>query len=72
MKILHLLFENPNKVFTKVNIYDSVWGDEFISDYNTVTVHMRRLRSKIEDDPNNPKLIETVWGIGYRLAGNKV
>lgn len=72
IKILQLLFENPNKVFTKVNIYDSVWGDEFVSDYNTVTVHMRRLRSKIENDPNNPKLIETVWGIGYRLAGNKV
>lgn len=71
MKILQLFFENPNKVFTKVNIYDSVWGDEFTSDYNTVTVHMRRLRSKIEDDPNNPSLIETVWGIGYRLAGNK-
>ncbi|WP_373897420.1 response regulator transcription factor [Haloimpatiens sp. FM7315] len=71
MKILELFFENPNKVFTKVNIYDSVWGDEFTSDYNTVTVHMRRLRSKVEDSPNEPKLIETVWGIGYRLAGNK-
>lgn len=71
MKILQLFFENPNKVFTKVNIYDSVWGDEFTSDYNTVTVHMARLRSKIEDDPNNPSLIETLWGIGYRLAGSK-
>ncbi|AWZ48959.1 DNA-binding response regulator [Clostridiaceae bacterium 14S0207] len=71
MKILKLFFENPNRVFTKVQIYDSVWGDEFLSDYNTVTVHMRRLRSKIEDDSNNPKLIETVWGIGYKLVGNK-
>lgn len=71
MKILKLFFENPNRVFTKVQIYDSVWGNEFLSDYNTVTVHMRRLRSKIEDDSNNPKLIETVWGIGYKLVGNK-
>lgn len=71
MNILKLFFENPNRVFTKVQIYDSVWGEEFITDYNTVTVHMRRLRSKIEDDPNNPNLIETVWGIGYKLAGMK-
>ncbi|EJP6472302.1 response regulator transcription factor [Clostridium sporogenes] len=71
MKILKLFFENPNRVFTKVQIYDNVWGDEFLSDYNTVTVHMRRLRSKIEDDPNNPKLIETVWGIGYKLTGDR-
>lgn len=71
IKILQLFFENPNRVFTKVHIYESVWGDEFTSDYNTVTVHMRRLRSKIEDDPDKPELIETVWGIGYRLAGNR-
>ncbi|WP_434305733.1 response regulator transcription factor [Clostridium botulinum] len=71
MKILRLFFENPNRVFTKVQIYDSVWGEEFLSDYNTVTVHMRRLRSKIEDDSNNPKLIETVWGIGYKLTGDR-
>lgn len=71
MKILKLFFENPNRVFTKVQIYDSVWGEEFLSDYNTVTVHMRRLRSKIENDSNNPKLIETVWGIGYKLIGDR-
>ncbi|MCY6370613.1 response regulator transcription factor [Clostridium ganghwense] len=71
MKILQLFFENPNRVFTKVQIYDSVWGEEFLSDYNTVTVHMRRIRRKIEDDSNNPKLIETVWGIGYKLVGNR-
>jgi len=71
MKILKLFFENPNRVFTKVQIYDSEWGEEFLSDYNTVTVHMRRLRSKIEDDSNNPKLIETVWGIGYKLIGDR-
>jgi len=71
MSILKLFFKNPNRVFTKVQIYDSVWGEEFITDYNTVTVHMRRLRSKIENDPNNPKLIETVWGIGYKLVGMK-
>ncbi|GAA0180038.1 response regulator transcription factor [Clostridium sediminicola] len=71
MKILQLFFKNPNRVFTKVQIYDNVWGEDFVTDYNTVTVHMRRLRSKVENDPNKPSLIETVWGIGYKLAGNK-
>ncbi|WP_425447373.1 response regulator transcription factor [Dethiothermospora halolimnae] len=72
MKILKLFFENPNRVFTKVQIYDNVWGEDFVSDYRTVTVHMTRLRGKIEDDPNNPKLIETVWGIGYKLVGKEI
>lgn len=67
-EILKLLFENPNKVFTKAQIFNSVWGQEYMGDDNTVMVHIRRLRNKIENDPNTPKYIETVWGIGYRLG----
>lgn len=70
-EILKLLFENPNKVFTKAQIFDSVWGQEYMGDDNTVMVHIRRLRRKIEDNPNTPKYIETVWGIGYRLGNVK-
>lgn len=71
MEILKLFFENPNKVFTKVQIFNSVWGEEYVGDDNTVMVHIRRLRSKIEDNPNEPKYILTVWGIGYKLGDIK-
>lgn len=67
-EILKLLFENPNKVFTKAQIFNSVWGQEYMGDDNTVMVHIKRLRNKIEDDNAAPKYIETVWGIGYRLG----
>lgn len=67
-EILKLLFENPNKVFTKAQIFNSVWGEEYIGDDNTVMVHIKRLRNKIEDDNASAKYIETVWGIGYRLG----
>lgn len=67
-EILKLLFENPNKVFTKAQIFNSVWGQEYMGDDNTVMVHIKRLRNKIEDDNASPKYIETVWGIGYRLG----
>lgn len=67
-EILKLFIQNPNKVFTKAQIYNSVWGEEYMGDDNTVMVHIRRLRNKIEDNPDEPKYIETVWGIGYRLG----
>lgn len=67
-ELLKLFFEHPNKVFTKAQIFNSVWGEEYLGDDNTVMVHIRRLRNKIEDNPNEPKYIETVWGIGYRLG----
>lgn len=67
-EILKLLFENPNKVFTKAQIFNSVWGQEYMGDDNTVMVHIKRLRNKIEDDNVSQKYIETVWGIGYRLG----
>jgi len=67
--ILQLFLENPTRVFTKTQIFESVWQEESLSDDNTVMVHINRLRSKIETDPSNPIHIQTVWGFGYRLGG---
>jgi DNA-binding response OmpR family regulator len=68
-EILKLFMRNPKQVFTKSQLFRGVWGEEYLSDENTVMVHIRRLREKIEDDPSDPKNILTVWGIGYKLAG---
>lgn len=65
--ILKLFLENPNKVFTKENIYEAVWKEQYYGDENIVNVHMSRLRDKIELDTKHPKYIQTLWGIGYRL-----
>ena len=67
-EILKLLVKNPKKVYTKEQIYSSVWNDAYVGDENAVNVHISRLRNKIEDNPRNPKYIITVWGIGYRLG----
>lgn len=68
-KILRLLMENPKKIFSIQNLYESVWEEPFIySSGNTVMVHIRKLRLKIEDNPDNPDYIQTVWGKGYRLG----
>ena len=66
-EILHLLAEHPGRVYTKAQIYEQVWDDGAFGDLGTLQVHIRRLRTKIEIDPNEPKLITTVWGIGYRF-----
>jgi DNA-binding response OmpR family regulator len=66
--ILKLFISNPKRVFTKADIYSFVWKDDFFGDENVISVHMRRLREKIEDDPSKPKYIKTLWGIGYRLG----
>ncbi|GIN63984.1 putative transcriptional regulatory protein YcbL [Robertmurraya siralis] len=66
--ILKMFISSPNRVFTKEQIYQSVWNDDYYKDENVINVHMRRLREKIEDDPSNPKYIKTVWGIGYKLG----
>lgn len=63
--LLALLMGNPGQVFTKSRIIRSVWGDQSVDDDNTVMVHIRRLRTRIEDDPSNPRLVKTVHGIGY-------
>ncbi|MCD7904993.1 MAG: response regulator transcription factor [Clostridiales bacterium] len=66
--ILLLLASNRKKIFTNENIYESIWNEMYVySASNTVTVHIRKLRSKIEEDPQNPKYIKTVWGRGYRI-----
>ncbi len=66
--ILKLFVINPNRVFTKAQIYSIVWNDNYFGDENIINVHMRRLREKIEDDASKPKYIKTLWGIGYRLG----
>jgi DNA-binding response OmpR family regulator len=65
--ILKLLAAHPGRVYTKAQIYRQVWDEDFGGDFSTVQVHVRRLRAKIEDDPSEPVLIGTVWGIGYRF-----
>lgn len=66
--ILKLFVTNPNRVFTKAQIYSFIWQDEYYGDENVINVHMRRLREKIEDNPSKPKYIKTLWGIGYKLG----
>ena len=66
--ILRLLMENPQRIFSAQNIYESVWNEPYFYISNgTVMVHIRNLRVKIENDPQNPKLLKTVWGKGYRF-----
>lgn len=67
-EILKLFLSNKNRVFTKEQIFENVWNNEYLSDDNTVMVHIKRLRNKIEDNPNKPSYIVTVWGIGYKLG----
>jgi DNA-binding response OmpR family regulator len=67
-ELIKLFFTEKNRVFTKAQIFNQVWGEDYISDENTVMVHIRRVRAKIEDDPSKPKYIQTVWGIGYKLG----
>ena len=66
-ELLKFLAENPNIVFSKERLFEAIWGYDYMGDSATVTVHIGRIREKIEDDPADPKLIETVWGAGYRL-----
>jgi two-component system, OmpR family, response regulator ResD len=65
--LLLFLMRHPGQVFTREQLLDQVWGYTFASDMSTVTVHIRRLREKIEQDPANPLLLQTVWGVGYKL-----
>lgn len=69
--ILHLLAEHPGRVYTKAQIYETVWGEEPFGDLGTVQVHVRRLRTKIEEHPDHPELVTTVWSIGYRFEGGR-
>jgi two-component system response regulator ResD len=66
--LLYFLASNPRRVFSREHLMERVWGYSAALDTGTVTVHIRRLREKIEDDPSRPRLLETVWGVGYRFA----
>ncbi|MGN0193969.1 MAG: response regulator transcription factor [Pseudoramibacter sp.] len=66
-ELLKFMAENPNIVFSKEQLYEKVWGLDYFGDNATIMVHINRIRSKIEDDSKNPKILETVWGAGYRL-----
>lgn len=63
--LLELLIFNPNKVYSRENLLNTVWGYDYPGDVRTVDVHVRRLREKIEDNPSEPKYIHTKWGVGY-------
>jgi DNA-binding response OmpR family regulator len=65
--ILRLLTENAGKVFSMERIYEAVWNEPAYSPENTVAVHVRRIREKIEIDPKNPRYLKVVWGIGYKI-----
>lgn len=65
--LLLLLATNPDRVFSKEELFDRVWGFDALGDPATLTVHIRKIREKIEADPSSPQYIETVWGVGYRL-----
>ena len=66
--LLLFLARHPGRAFTRDELMDQVWQYAFYSDTSTVTVHVRRLRAKLEPDPEQPRWIETVWGVGYRFA----
>ncbi len=65
--LLLFLAKNPSQVFSKSQLLDKIWGYDYVGDFNTINVHIRRLREKIEEDPSNPVFIKTVWGVGYKL-----
>ncbi|MCB9133904.1 MAG: response regulator transcription factor [Anaerolineales bacterium] len=65
--LLYHFAQHPRQVFTREQLLEQVWGYEFFGDASTVTVHIRRLREKIEADPSDPKYIMTVWGVGYKF-----
>jgi DNA-binding response OmpR family regulator len=67
--LLHFLASSPGQVFTREQLLDQVWDYHFPGDTSTVTVHVRRLREKVEPEPVRPRYIKTVWGVGYKLEG---
>lgn len=66
-ELLKFLAMHPNIVFSREQLFEKIWGYEYTGDSATVMVHINRIREKIEDDSKNPKILETVWGVGYRL-----
>ncbi|MBO9610219.1 MAG: response regulator transcription factor [Paenibacillaceae bacterium] len=68
-ELLLFLALHPNRVFSKEELFERVWGLDSLGELPTVTVHISRLREKIEHDPAKPRYIETIWGVGYRMNG---
>ncbi|MGI6010888.1 MAG: response regulator transcription factor [Ruminococcus sp.] len=66
-ELLLFFARNPNLVFSRERLFDRIWGMEAVGDMSTVTVHVNKLREKIEDNPSKPRYIKTVWGVGYRF-----
>ncbi len=66
-ELLLFMIQNPNRVFGREELFERIWGLDSLGDAATVTVHIARIREKIESDPSNPQYIETVWGAGYRF-----
>ncbi|WP_139652348.1 response regulator transcription factor [Raoultibacter phocaeensis] len=66
-KILFALASNPGVVLSKEQLVEAAWGKEFVGETSSITVFIKKLREKVEDDPSDPRIIQTVWGIGYRL-----
>lgn len=71
-ELLLFLMRHPGQVFSREDLYELIWGLESMGDNITVAVHVGRIREKIEDDPANPRLLQTVWGVGYRLNADAV
>jgi two-component system response regulator RegX3 len=68
-ELLEFLMRNSGRVLTRLQLIDRVWGSDYVGDTKTLDVHIKRLRAKIEKDPANPEMIQTVRGMGYKLEG---
>jgi len=66
-ELLEFLMRNAGRVLTRIQIIDRIWGNDYVGDTKTLDVHIKRLRSKLEKDPANPELIQTVRGLGYKM-----
>ncbi|WHH56915.1 response regulator transcription factor [Petroclostridium sp. X23] len=71
-QLLNLMMQNPNKIFSKEELYENIWENIDISGNNTVTVHIKALREKLKDSIKNPDFIQTVWGVGYKFIGERI
>ena len=65
------MMQHPGQVIRKEKLFNEVWGSDCFSEFSTLNVHIRWLREKLEEDPKNPALIRTVWGVGFQFGGTK-
>lgn len=71
-ELLRFMALHASQVFTREQLFEKVWGYDYVGDDSTVTVHIRRLREKLEDDPGDPRHIKTIWGVGYKFEGESL